>query len=61
MIAATAMSGIRNNQSPNPDHHIITKHQTPITKRFGDWLLVIEVCLVFGIWCLVISSTGMAA
>lgn len=52
-----------NNQSPNLKHQTITNEQSPITQKgvFADWLLVLRICLVFGIWLLVIAIPGVVA
>lgn len=49
-----------NNQTPNSNNQIITKHQIPITQcpRLVNWLLAIGIYLVFGIWSLVIVGCG---
>ena len=46
---------ISKHQIPNPKFQTSSKFQIPSTKPFGTWDLVLEVCLVIGIWCLVIS------
>ncbi|MBM3246243.1 MAG: hypothetical protein FJZ13_02815 [Candidatus Omnitrophica bacterium] len=43
-----------NNQTPNPNNQIITKHQIPITKQ-NVWSLVIDYWNLFGDWRLVIG------
>jgi hypothetical protein len=39
-------------EAPNIKHQSPDNHQSSIPKHqtFGDWRLVIDVCLVIGVW-----------